>query len=215
MDWTKFSKVLGMLGSAHQGEQLAALDRANKMLSAESMTWDDLVKSRADGQAAQDALVEAQGQAKYFEGLANQYLEEAKKLNQQIERLKFPKPDDHLTADDLKKMWGAFNVSPGGGGSGGGSGSMGVGGRGGGAGGHSYQYTPKPPQPQDAGDTLTQIDEMLDYIKQYISRGASGTENFLLSVQSYYNRTGKISVAQEAAVAKVYQDYINRQGAFR
>jgi hypothetical protein len=43
----KLVKVLGMLGSAHDGEVAAAGRRAHSMLKAEGLTWVDVIKPAA------------------------------------------------------------------------------------------------------------------------------------------------------------------------
>jgi hypothetical protein len=43
LDRAKLAKVLGMLGSAYDGEALAAARRAHEMLRAEKLTWSDAV----------------------------------------------------------------------------------------------------------------------------------------------------------------------------
>ncbi len=41
----KLAKVLGMLGSSHDGEALAAARRANAMIRGASLSWQDLINS--------------------------------------------------------------------------------------------------------------------------------------------------------------------------
>ena len=42
-DRTKLAKILGMLGSAHEGERAAAAALASKMLADAGLTWFDLL----------------------------------------------------------------------------------------------------------------------------------------------------------------------------
>jgi hypothetical protein len=44
MDIEKLVKVLGMMGSEHDGEALAALRTAQKMMAAAKVSWKDLLK---------------------------------------------------------------------------------------------------------------------------------------------------------------------------
>jgi hypothetical protein len=43
MDMDRFIKILGMTGSAHDGEALSALRMAQKLMSAHGKTWKDLI----------------------------------------------------------------------------------------------------------------------------------------------------------------------------
>lgn len=47
LDRAKFLKVLGMLGSAHDGERAAATNRACAMLADAGLTWDDVIVTPA------------------------------------------------------------------------------------------------------------------------------------------------------------------------
>jgi hypothetical protein len=48
MEWdTRFQKVCGMLGSAHEGEPAAAAVKATEMLHAQGLTWADVTASAA------------------------------------------------------------------------------------------------------------------------------------------------------------------------
>jgi hypothetical protein len=54
-DRQRLAKVLGMTGSAHDGEALAAIRKANELIVAAGMTWDEIIRSRADLRIAVDA----------------------------------------------------------------------------------------------------------------------------------------------------------------
>jgi hypothetical protein len=43
LDRVKLAKILGLIGSAHDGEALAAARRAHDLVSAEKLTWSDAV----------------------------------------------------------------------------------------------------------------------------------------------------------------------------
>jgi hypothetical protein len=49
LDREKFAKVLGMLGSAPEGEQLAAVRRANAMHNDAGLTWAEANDARTCG----------------------------------------------------------------------------------------------------------------------------------------------------------------------
>lgn len=46
LDVDKFAKILGMLGSAHDGERAAAAGRASEMLKAARLSWDDVARGK-------------------------------------------------------------------------------------------------------------------------------------------------------------------------
>jgi hypothetical protein len=62
LDLDRFAKVLGMLTSTHDGEQLAAVKRANTMLAAERMTWG--VRARQGGISPPPPLSDHNAQAR-------------------------------------------------------------------------------------------------------------------------------------------------------
>lgn len=44
IDWERFGKVLALLTSSHDGERLAAAERATQMLATAGMTWPDVAR---------------------------------------------------------------------------------------------------------------------------------------------------------------------------
>lgn len=49
LDLARFVKILGMTGSSHDGEALAALRKAQDMMAAERITWGDLIGGHRSG----------------------------------------------------------------------------------------------------------------------------------------------------------------------
>jgi hypothetical protein len=48
-DWTRIAKLAGMLGSAHDGEILAAVVHIHRELTAQGLTWGDLTNRLSGG----------------------------------------------------------------------------------------------------------------------------------------------------------------------
>jgi hypothetical protein len=55
LDRRRLAKVLGLTGSAHEGEALAAARKANELIVAARMTWDAVVQPSDDLRIAVDA----------------------------------------------------------------------------------------------------------------------------------------------------------------
>src|SRR5574337_181093 len=117
MDWVKLKKVLGMLGSSHDGERLAALNRAVDMLRLEGLTFVDVVgpSQEARIKELEDQIREIeyakQKDVEYFQGMVNQLKEQLR-----------GKPD---YASQVAHYQNAFVKSTGGAAGGGGGGSGG------------------------------------------------------------------------------------------
>jgi hypothetical protein len=56
LDHNRLAKVLGLTGSAHDGEALAAVRKANALIVAAGMTWDEIVRPPEDLSIAVDAV---------------------------------------------------------------------------------------------------------------------------------------------------------------
>ena len=59
MDMEKLIKILGMTGSAHDGEALAALRMAQKLMAANGKTWKDLIGAPRAQQPGWDPFAHA------------------------------------------------------------------------------------------------------------------------------------------------------------
>jgi len=63
MDMEKLIKILGMTGSAHDGEALAALRMAQKLMAANGKTWKDLIGAPRAQQTGWDPFAHARENA--------------------------------------------------------------------------------------------------------------------------------------------------------
>lgn len=55
LDLAKFARVVGLLGSAHEGERLNAVTLGGRMLQAAGMRWEDFVESYRRAEIATEA----------------------------------------------------------------------------------------------------------------------------------------------------------------
>ena len=63
MDMDRFIKILGMTGSSHDGEALAALRMAQKLMSANGKTWKDLIGAPRAQQSGWDPFAHVREKA--------------------------------------------------------------------------------------------------------------------------------------------------------
>ncbi|MBF0497302.1 MAG: hypothetical protein HQK58_12130 [Deltaproteobacteria bacterium] len=107
----KLGKVLGMLGSAHDGERLAAADRANALLKSNNLTWPDILTSRTSAPYIMSAtstagpysnwLSKLEGIKRCWADLNGWEKNFVKNVSKQIQKGKQPSPRQKTVLDEL------------------------------------------------------------------------------------------------------------------
>lgn len=219
MDWARLKKVLGMLGSAHDGERLSALTRAQGMLAEEHLTLADIVgkdpAAEQEIKALRARIVDLEEQAKkataYWMGMIEVIEREkvvAKAPNppsssspwgKLIERSAEEKKAQYAAAygaamtneSSLYDFLGAPDALD--------ANAPQE---------KSKQKIPMKPGTADACPKLPESLIMLNVLLDYCSgvAGMRGTANFLESIQSYYNRNGLLTPNQRTAINRIYRE---------
>jgi hypothetical protein len=98
MDMEKLIKILGMTGSAHDGEALSALRMAQRLMAANGKTWKDLIGAPRAQQPGWDPFAHARENAAreaVREAERARAREEARRATEEASRRSKP-PDDDL-----------------------------------------------------------------------------------------------------------------------